>query len=105
MKVVKGEILKFKEGEQIAGYEGYEHCISVNTGVLDEIGVLPSDQYGQTDEKEFHVIPARSLQRTGKLIWEFDHTLFPHIIELLKEYYSFAVYEDDIMGEENDLQI
>lgn len=43
MKVVIGEIIKFKEGEQISGYERYKHCVCVHTGVLEEIGVLPSD--------------------------------------------------------------
>ncbi len=96
MKVVKGEILKFKEGARIRGYERFDHCVCVHTGELTEIGVLPSDSYGQTEEREYQVIPVDAVERTGRLIWEFDHTLYPHIVELLKEYYTFAVHGDEL---------
>jgi len=109
MKVVKGEILRFKDGAKIAGFEKFDYCVCVYTGQLDELGVLPSDSYGQTEESEYQMISADLVERTGKLIWEFDHTLFPHIIELLKEYYAFAVYSEELSeaagGGANDLQI
>jgi hypothetical protein len=95
MKLVKGEIMKFKDGQKLPGFEKFDYCVIVQTGDFDVVGVLPSDQYGQTKERDFQSIPVSSLERTGKLIWEFDYTLFPHIIELLKEYYRFAVLGDE----------
>jgi hypothetical protein len=95
MKLVKGEIMKFRDGHKPSGLEKFDYCVVVQTGDFDLVGALPSDQYGQTKERDFHAVPASFLERTGKLIWEFDYTLFPHIIELLKEYYEFAVLSDD----------
>lgn len=96
MRVVKGEILRIKE--KLCGFEKYGYGASIHTGELDEIWVLPCDSYGQTDERQHVVVSAKSVERTGRLIWEFDHTLFPHIIELLKEYYAFAIYNDGVEG-------
>ncbi len=94
MRLVKGEIMKFKDGQEPSGFEKFDYCVVVQTGDFDLVGALPSDQYGQTKERDFQAVPVSSLERTGKLIWEFDYTLFPHIIELLKEYYKFAVFGD-----------
>jgi hypothetical protein len=96
MKLVKGEIMKFKDGQKLPGFEKINYCVSVQTGDFESVGVLPSDQYGQTKEREFQIAPVSSLERTGRLIWEFDHTMLPHIIELVKEYYRFAVFGDEI---------
>lgn len=95
MRLVKGEIMKFKYGQKPPGFEKFDYCVVVQTGDFDIVGALPSDQYGQTKEREFHIVSVSSLERTGRLIWEFDYTLFPHIIELLKEYYEFAVSSDE----------
>ncbi|MER3447154.1 MAG: hypothetical protein C4291_10060 [Candidatus Dadabacteria bacterium] len=95
MRLVKGEIMKFKDGQKPAGFEKFGYCVVVQTGDFDIVGVLPSDQYGQTKERDFQAVAVSSLERTGRLIWEFDYTLFPHIIELLKEYYEFAVSSDE----------
>ncbi len=93
MRVVKGEILRLKAGHgRPAGWGGSEYCVSLHTGDVDEIGVLPSDGYGQTSADEALTVAADDVERTGKLVWEYDRTLFPHVVQLLKEYYLLAVY-------------
>ncbi len=104
MKLVKGEILKFKDGLRLTGFEKFNYCVSVQTGDFETVGVLPSDQYGQTKERDFQIANVISLERTGKLIWEFDHTMLPHIIELMKEFYRFAVFGDDEDNIEGGIQ-
>ncbi len=100
MKLVKGEIMKLRDGQEIPGFEKFEYCVIVETGDFEFVRALPSDQYGQTKEREFYITPVSSIERTGRLIWEFDYTMLPHIIELLKEYYKFAVFgdEDELEG-------
>jgi hypothetical protein len=100
MKLVKGEIMKFRDGQKIPGFERFDYCVIVETGDFEDVNALPSDQYGQTKERDFQITHVSSLERTGRLIWEFDYTMLPHIIELLKEYYKFAVFsdEDDLEG-------
>ena len=100
MKLVKGEIMKLRDGQKIAGFEKFDYCVIVETGDFELVNALPSDQYGQTKEREFRIMPVSSIERTGRLIWEFDYTMLPHIIELLKEYYKFAVFchEDELEG-------
>jgi hypothetical protein len=102
MKLVKGEIMMFRNGQKIPGFERFDYCVIVETGDFEVVSALPSDQYGQTKERDFQITPVSSLKRTGRLIWEFDYTMLPHIIELLKEYYKFAVFsdEDDLVGGE-----
>ena len=95
MRLVKGEIMKFRDGQKPSGFEKSNYCVVVQTGDFDLVGAMPSDQYGQTKERDFQAVSVSHLERTGKLIWEFDYTLFPHIIELLKEYYVFAVVSDE----------
>ena len=95
MRLVKGEIMKFRDGQKPSGFEKSNYCVVVQTGDFDLVGAMPSDQYGQTKERDFQAVPVSHLERTGKLIWEFDYTLFPHIIELLREYYVFAVVSDE----------
>jgi len=99
MKLVKGEIMRFRDGQKLSGYEKFDYCVIVETGDFEVVSALPSDQYGQTKERDFQITPVTSLERTGRLIWEFDYTLLPHIIELLKEYYKFAVFSD---GEDSE---
>jgi hypothetical protein len=95
MKLVKGEIMKVKDGQKIPGFEKFDYCVITETGDFEVVSALLSDQYGQTKERDFHNTQVSSLERTGRLIWEFDYTMLPHIIELLKEYYKFAVFDDE----------
>ena len=99
MKLVKGEIMRFRDGQKLSGYEKFDYCVIVETGDFEVVSALPSDQYGQTKERDFQITPDSSLERTGSLIWEFDYTMLPHIIEFLKEYYMFAVFGD---GEDSE---
>ena len=99
MKLVKGEIMRFRDGQKPPGYEKFDYCVIVETGDFEVVSALPSDQYGQTKERDFQITPVSSLERTGRLICEFDYTMLPHIIELLKEYYKFAVFSD---GEDSE---
>jgi len=94
MKLLKGEILRFKEGHKLPGYEKNDYCVVIYTGDFETVPIIPSDRYGQYKEANPQPVHVSTLERTGQLIWEFDRTLFPHIIELLKEYYKFAIGEE-----------